>query len=421
MPKLSAVCALGALLAFAASGCAPQLPGAGASAAGSAQDFGKIERGRYLAAVADCAGCHADPGGSGALSGGRPIPTPFGMVLAPNITTDRATGIGAWSDAQFDTAVRLGRTPDGKWLYPAMPFPYYSRMSAADVAAIHAYLNTLPAVRHSVRADQLPFPYDIRFGMRLWDALYFKPGPLPPDPRKSAQWNRGAYLVRGPAHCAACHTPKTHLGGDRPQQPLQGYALDGWFAPDIAGGDQLGLGHWSTADIVAYLQTGHNRFAAASGPMGEEVANSTSQLAPADLQAIAVFLKDEPDQALLARPLDPHEPVMQTGAAIYAQMCSACHRSNGTGVAYLFPDLADSSSVAAANPATILRVLIHGVQSVGTAREPTAPSMPAFGRELTDAQIAAVATYLRNSWGHGAAAVSAAEVRDARRSASGSS
>ncbi len=403
-----------AAAAWLLTACTPHLSPADSRV--SPQAFAQADRGRYLAIAADCAACHADPGGSGALSGGRPIQTPFGTVVASNITPDRATGIGGWSDAQFDTAVRLGRAPADKWLYPAMPYPYYSHMTAGDVLAIHAYLKTLPPVHHEVKEDRLPFPYDIRAGMRLWDAMYFNPGTFHADPKKSADWNRGAYLVNGPGHCAACHTPKSHLGGDSTREPLEGYALQGWFAPDITGGVQLGLGDWSTDDVVAYLQSGHNRVAAASGPMAEEVADSTSRLTAQDLKSIAIFLKDEPDRTYEARALDLHDPAMVTGAAVYADMCSACHARNGTGVPYLIPDLAHSSSVAAQDPASVLRVLVHGGQSVATAREPTGPSMPAFGRQLSDEDIAAVATYIRNSWGHAGPAVAASTVHRVRES-----
>ncbi|MBV8497174.1 MAG: cytochrome c [Gammaproteobacteria bacterium] len=407
-PKASAA-ALGACLLTA---CAPHLRPSDAVVAPGERT--EADWGRYVAVAADCAACHADPGGSGALSGGRPIPTPFGTVLASNITPDRATGIGAWSDAQFDTAVRLGRAPGGKWLYPAMPYPYYSHMKAADVLALRAYLRTLAPVRHEVQENQLPFPFDIRAGMRLWDAMYFTPGTLQADPRKSADWNRGAYLVEGPGHCPACHTPKSRFGGDSRQEPLEGYALRGWFAPDIAGGAQRGLGDWSADDVVAYLQTGHNRFAGATGPMAEEVAWSTSRLSADDLRSIAVFLKDEPDRAVAARAVDAHDPAMVTGSAVYGDLCSACHAPDGTGVPFLIPDLAHSSSVAAPDPSSVLRVLVHGAQSVATAREPTGPAMPAFGRELTDRDIAAVATYIRNSWGHAAPPVTAAAVHEVR-------
>jgi mono/diheme cytochrome c family protein len=296
-----------------------------------------------------------------------------------------------------------------------MPFLYFTRMTQADVLSIRAYLNTLPAVHHEVESNQLPFPFNIRAGMRFWDALYFHPGPYKSDPANSPQWNRGAYLVQGPGHCPACHTPKTRLGGDREGHSLQGYSLQGWFAPDITGSTPLGLGGWSAQDVVAYLKTGHNRFAAASGPMGEEVAQSSSAMTDGDLQAIAAFLKNQPGEAVAGPPLDPRAPPMVAGAAIYQDLCSACHRGDGTGVAYLIPDLAHSSSVASREPTSVLRVVIHGAQSVATEREPTGPSMPAFGWQLTDVQIAAVTTYIRNSWGHAAPAIAAEEVHKARQ------
>ena len=253
--------------------------------------------------------------------------------------------------------------------------------------------------------------------MWLWDAFYFNPGPFKTDSAKSAEWNRGAYLVNGPGHCAACHTPKTHLGGDRDHQTLQGYSVQGWFAPDITDSTTLGIGNWTATDVVAYLKSGHNRFAAASGPMGEEVTNSSSQMTDSDLAAIATFLKNVPGESVATRPLDSHAPVMMAGAAIYQDLCSACHNADGTGVAYLIPSLAGASSVASREPTSILRVVIHGAQSVATAHEPTGPAMPAFGWQLSDAQIAAVATYIRNSWGHAAPAIEASAVQKARKAA----
>lgn len=380
----------------------------------SDQDFAQIEKGRYLTTVADCAACHTSSDSQQQFAGGRPIETPFGKVLAANITPDQQTGIGGWTDSQFDAAVRLGRMPDGSRLYPAMPFPYYTRMTQADVRAIRAYLSTLPPVHHEVRSNQLPFPFSVRASMWLWDSLYFDPGPYKADPGKSAQWNRGAYLVRGPGHCAACHSPKTALGGDRPQQRLQGYTLQGWFAPDITGDTAFGLGNWSVDDVVAYLKTGHNRLAAASGPMGEEVSDSSSKMTDADLHAIAAFLKDVPGPAATSTPLSAQDRQMVAGAAIYGDLCSACHQQDGTGVPYLIPNLARASSVSSREPTSLLRVVIHGAQSVGTAAEPTAPAMPAFGWQLSDEQIAAVTTFVRNSWGHAAPATSAGEVHKAR-------
>ncbi len=380
-----------------------------------AQDFERIERGRYLAVVADCGACHTDPRRNKPFAGGRPIETPFGTLLAPNITPDRETGIGSWTDEQFDAAVRRGEDPAGSRLYPAMPYPYYTRMSREDVRAIRAYLNTVEPVNNPVSSNQLPFPFRIRATMRFWDALYFKPGPFRPDPAKSAAWNRGAYLAEGPAHCAACHTPKTVLGGDKPRQPLQGYAVQGWFAPNITNDTARGLAAWSTADIVDYLKKGHNQFAAASGPMGEEVADSSSMMTDGDLEAIAIYLKDRPGQSAASPPMRSDDPVMEAGAAIYKDICSACHKADGTGVPYLIPSLAVSPAVAATEPTTLLQVVLHGSESVATKEEPTAPAMPAYGWQLSDVQVAAVTTYVRNSWNHRASAVTENEVSHARR------
>src|SRR5580698_3248240 len=178
------------------------------------QEFTEIERGRYLAIMSDCASCHTVPGGK-PFAGGRAIETPFGNIVAPNITPDLETGIGAWSEQAFDDAVRKGVRPNRARLYPAMPYNAYAKMSRDDVRAIRAYLNSVDPVRNAVIANTLPFPFNIRATMRIWDALYFKQGEFKPDPSKSAEWNRGAFLVDGPAHCGACHTPKTFLGGDR--------------------------------------------------------------------------------------------------------------------------------------------------------------------------------------------------------------
>jgi mono/diheme cytochrome c family protein len=377
------------------------------------QDFAQIERGRYLTAAADCAACHDAPGGP-ALSGGRPIETPFGIILAPNITPDPETGIGAWSDADFDAAVRDGKRRDGTLLYPAMPFPNYTKMSHEDILAIRAYLKTLAPVRNAVVANQLPFPFDIRASMRLWDALYFENGEFKPDPAKSAAWNRGAFLVEGPGHCGACHTPKTWLGGDEKSETFQGYQIQGWFAPDITSDERRGLGGWSVDDIVAYLRSGHNRIAAATGPMAEEVALSSSRMTEADLVGIATYLKDQPPRTDAVAPLASNDPQMTAGGAIYRDVCSGCHAIDGKGVPELFPALASSSSVRSDDPTSLIRVILRGARSVATATEPTAPAMPAFGWQLDDEQLASVVTYIRNSWGSSAPAVSADTVRQIR-------
>ena len=390
------------------SGCAT------ARAGPSGQNFPEIERGRYLTAVADCDACHTDPGDRRPFAGGRPIETPFGMVAAANITPDVATGIGNWTDQQFADALRLGRRPDGSRLYPAMPYPYYTKMSPDDVRAIRAYLRTVEPVHHEVDTNLLPFPYDVRAAMHIWDALYFNPGVFEADPTKSAEWNRGAYLVEGPGHCAACHTPKGWLGGDKNKESFQGYSIQRWFAPNITNDVATGIGKWSGQDMVDYLKGGHNRWAAAAGPMAEEVTHSSAKMTDSDLRAIATFLETRPGQPHEVKPLAPNAPIMRAGGAIYTDLCTACHRKDGTGSAFLIPDLAHSGAVASREPTSILRVILEGAQTAATPVEPTGPEMPAYGWQLNDAQIAAVTTYIRNSWGHAAPATTADDVRKAK-------
>lgn len=386
--------------------------GASPSRSAGSQDFAAVERGRYLATAADCASCHTVPGSGHPFAGGRAIETPFGILAAPNITPDRETGIGAWTDDEFDAAVRHGRSRNGARLYPAMPFPYYTRMSRQDVANIRAYLNTVEPVHNAVDVNRLPFPLNLRSAMIAWDELYFTPGDFHPDTSKSKEWNRGAYLVQGPGHCGACHTPKTVLGGDESSKALQGYALQGWTAPDITG-KQGSLRDWSADDIVTYLKTGHNKNAAAAGLMGEVVSLSTSHMTDNDVKAIATYLKDLSGvPATVAS--SPDKDVMATGAAIYEDLCSACHRKDGKGIPNMFPNLSGVATVSAAKPDTVLRVIIQGAQSVSTKKEPTGPAMPAFGWQLDDAQIAAVATYVRSHFGKGAPVVSASEVTKTR-------
>jgi mono/diheme cytochrome c family protein len=393
-----------ALLALGAS--------AGPSQSADPQDFAAVERGRYLANAADCASCHTIPGDAHPFSGGRPIDTPFGVLAAPNITPDRETGIGSWTDDQFDAAVRQGRRRNGARLYPAMLFPYYTRMSREDVNDIRAYLDTIEPVRNAVQVNRLPFPLNLRASMIVWDALYFKPGEFYEDPSNSKEWNRGAYLAQGPAHCGACHTPKTFLGGDKPSDALRGGALQGWTAPDITSG-QGALRDWSADDITEYLETGHNRNTAAAGLMGEVVDLSTSKMTAEDVRAIAIYLKDVAGQAL-ENNTSADKDVVTAGAAIYQDLCSACHASDGKGSPNLFPNLSEAATVSASDPATVLRVILQGAQSVATDHEPTGPAMPSFGWQLNDAQVAAIATYVRDQFGNKASPVGESDVRKAR-------
>jgi mono/diheme cytochrome c family protein len=375
------------------------------------QDHSLIEHGRYLATLADCTACHTRPDGGQPFAGGRPIETPFGIIVSANITPDPETGIGNWTDEQFDKAVRHGIRADGRRLYPAMPFTFYAKMSRDDVKAIRAYLATIPPVRNPVVSDQLPFPFDIRMSMIAWDTLFFRDGEFKPDSNKSPEWNRGAYLVAGPGHCGACHTPKNFLGADKRSQALQGGQVQGWFAPDITNDEVHGLGSMSVNDIVTLLKTGHNRLATVTGPMAEEVENASTHFKDDDLKAIASYLKSLPgDGGSKEKPLDQSDARMVAGKAIFHDTCAACHGLDGEGVANLFPALAEAPTVRSKDPTSAIRVILRGARSVGTKAEPTAPAMPSFGWQLRDDQIAAVATYIRNSWGKAATPVSADDV-----------
>lgn len=377
------------------------------------QSSDAIARGRYIATAGDCAACHTAPGGA-PYAGGLAVPTPFGTIVSTNITPDRETGIGAWTNAQFARAVRHGIAPGGRHLYPAMPYPAYTIMTDKDIADLRAYLATIQPVHNKVVANQLPFPFSIRAGMIAWNLLEFSAHPFRPDPAKSAEWNRGAYLVQGLGHCGTCHTAKSMLGGDE-GPAFGGAAITGWYAPPLNGDKRAGLGAWSVDDIVAYLGTGWGGGQVAAGPMAEVVQDSTSHMTTADLRAIATYLKDLPaPPAPAPAPLATSTPAMRDGARLYDLSCSACHGAAGKGIAGLFPTLSGSAVVQAHNPAMLLDVVLNGGRGAATGTAPTGPAMPAFGWQLSNQQIAAILTFIRNSWGNAAAEVSPDAVAGAR-------
>jgi mono/diheme cytochrome c family protein len=399
-----------------ATACLLVLLGASAGhAAADQQAFDAIERGHYLAIAGDCAPCHTAPGGN-PYAGGRTIETPFGTLVSSNITPDRETGIGAWTDDEFVNSMQEGTGRGGRRLYPAMPYTYYTGVTREDALAIRAYLTTLDPVRNEVISNQLPFPFNIRASLAVWNALFFKHGAFEPVAGKSGQWNRGAYLVEGLGHCGACHTAKNVLGADKTSRALRGGELQGWYAPNLTDDPRIGLGSWSVDDVVAYLKTGHNNISAASGPMSEVVVASTSHMTDADLRAMAVYLKDHPPQGGGSRePVSEQDRVMRAGQAVYLDNCAACHSAAGTGIPQLFSALKDNPSVLADDPISVIRVVLQGAQSVATDSAPTGSSMPAHGWKLSDEQVAAVVTYIRNSWGNAASVVSASDVKSARR------
>lgn len=391
---------------------------AGSAAADSAS-YVEVARGRALATAGDCVTCHTASEGA-PFAGGLALQTPFGAIMTPNITPDNATGIGHWLADDFARAMHEGRRPDGTHLYPAFPYPYFTKVTRPDLDAIYAYLRTLPPVTNSVNRSTLPFPFNIRLSASAWNTLFFRPGTFVPERKQSAEFNRGAYLIEGVGHCGACHTPSNAFGASKAGKQLEGNQIDNWTAPNITNHMHVGLGEWSIDDIVQYLKTGQTATTLASGPMKDLIENSTSKMPDADLRAMAVYLKERGTAGSPPRrALPASDPRMQVGEAIYVDTCSACHASNGRGVEHIFPKLAGGAMAMQDDPASLIRVVIAGGRAAATDERPTAPAMPALGFRLNDAQVAAVVTYVRNSWDNAASPVTADTVKSLRERITG--
>jgi len=372
-----------------------------------------IARGKALVEAGDCASCHtADP--AKPFAGGKRIDTPFGAIYSPNLTPDKDTGIGAWSDQDFHRALREGISPRGSRYYPAFPYPYFTKMTRDDIQAIRAYLATQTPVRNSAPPPALRWPLNYRVVMRGWDWLFFKPGILVPDQQKSPEWNRGRYLVEGPGHCGACHTPKNVFGADRQSRALGGGLVGDQFAPRLDQAPRSGLKSWSADDIAEYLQSGRNGRSHANGLMAEVVLNSTSLMGDADVQAIATYLKALPPGEREPNVLPPPEAQMADGQKVYRGACVACHEVDGSGAPKIYPPLPGNANLQSAIAASTLRIILDGAHTLTTPRAPNPGSMPAYADKLSDQEIADVTTYIRNSWGNSASAVTAAQVAKAR-------
>ncbi|MDV5141468.1 cytochrome c [Chimaeribacter arupi] len=389
---------------------------AGNSEAAGDGSFETVDKGRYLAVLGDCAACHTAKADQ-PYAGGVPIETPFGRLVGANITPDRETGIGTWTFEEFDRAMSEGIGKGGVHLYGAMPFTAFTRVTREDNRALWAYLQTLQPIHSDVKTNQLPFPFNQRASLIGWNWLNFDKGEYRPRLDKSAQWNRGAYLVEGLGHCGTCHTPKNLIGGDKTSQTLQGAVVQEWMAPDITPDPHTGIGRWTEQELMDYLKTGANRYDIASGPMAEEVDHSSRHWTEEDLRAVAVYLKQSglsSHTATVPAPLKPDDARMVAGRAVYADRCSACHTPDGQGIPGLFPRLADAPLVNSVNATSMIRVVLAGSRAGATTAVPTAPSMPSFDRYLSDQDIANVLTYVRNSWNNAAAPVAPDDVRDLR-------
>jgi mono/diheme cytochrome c family protein len=421
---LTALVALAALLALIGvaltllhPGMLPQRSGAAVPRSAATQI---IERGEYLARAGDCVACHTEPTGR-PFAGGRAMPTPFGNLYVPNITPDDETGIGRWSADDFYRMMHTGISRDGTLLYPAMPFASYTKVTRADSDAIFAYLMSVPPVRQANRPHELRFPFNNRDLLIGWRTLYFKEGEYRPDPKRSAQWNRGAYLVQGLGHCSMCHTAINALGGSSESRAFEGGMIpnQNWYAPSLTSNREAGLGDWSIADIVDLMQAGASHRGAVYGPMAEVVYNSLQYLSDEDAEAMAVYLKDlperdaEPPPTSQARLVNP--AVMERGRAVYEKQCAVCHGDEGRGRTPQYPPLAGNASITMSSPVNSIRMVLNGGYAPGTRRNPRPYGMPPFSHILNDEDVAAVVTYIRVAWGNSGTPVQPAQANELRR------
>lgn len=401
--------------------------GAG-SASGQALDA-TASAGKRLAVAADCVACHTAPGGQ-PFAGGYPLSSPMGVIYSTNITPSKTAGIGGYTAEQFARAVRDGVTPDGTHLYPAMPYTSYAKMTDADVADLYQYfMHEVQPVDATTQKTNLDFPFNIRASMLGWNALFHSQKRFTPDPAKSAQVNRGDYLVNALAHCDTCHTPRNVLMAADNSKPLAGGALGSWYAPNITSDKISGIGAWSSDELVAYLRTGHvEGKAQAAGPMAEAVEHSLQHLDDVDLKAIAAYLlQTQPINTGEAKArhefgqassdeltLRGGKPQDNPGWHIFSGTCANCHQANGQGTRE-YPSLFHNTATSRSD--NLIAAIVYGVHREV---DGVAIDMPAFGPDalftdrLNDQQIADVSNYVLSRYGNDALTVTAADVAQVR-------
>ncbi len=389
-----------------------------------------VEKTSYVARLADCVACHSMPG-QAPFSGGLAMGSPLGVIYSTNITPDKDTGIGNYSLADFDRAVRHGIAKDGHQLYPAMPYPSYAKLTDDDVKQLYDYFmfQVAPA-KADDKPSEIPSPLNIRWPLAYWNAV-FKPASTPyqDDTSKDADWNRGAYIVETLGHCGACHTPRgpafnevamSSASGDF----LSGAYLDAWHASNLRQDDRTGLGRWSEQDIVDFLKTGRNAHATVFGSMLDAFNNSTQFFSDDDIKSVAKYLKSLPPMKNETPYQDDGKTVAALtggdlsarGAALYMKQCSNCHGVDGKGRATLQPPLAGNPSVNEADASSVINIMLNGAGRMVVNGVPDSYRMTPFRVLLRDDQIADIATFVRQSWGNTAPAVSAADVAKLRTS-----
>jgi len=381
-----------------------------------------IERGRYLAQAADCMACHTSQGGKD-FAGGLAIRLPFGALYSTNITPDKETGIGNYSDQDFLNAVHRGIRRDGARLYPAMPFTSYTYMTDADALAIKAYLFSLPAVRAAASADTLMFPFNQRWATSVWSALFNANTRFEPDTSQSPEWNRGAYLAEALAHCGECHTPRNLAFALNNRRKFAGAVTAGWRAFNISSDKTTGIGAWRDDDVASYLSIGHaDGHGTASGPMGEAVDHSFSQLAPEDIRAVVTYLRSVPAIASpdLPATLAPPAPASHKqgggtadprGKMVFEGACVSCHGWTGESSISPFATLTGAWAVNDPSATNVAQIVISGTRRL---TPEGAVAMPAFGNAYSDEEIADVANYITARFGSKGSQLTAKDVAELR-------
>ena len=410
---LTFAAAIAALLLLAAVIAWPReqlIPSRSPSA--SAATPSNIARGAYLARAGDCMACHTARGGA-AYAGGRALDTPFGRLLAPNITPDQETGIGAWSADDFWLALHNGRARDGRLLYPAFPYTNYTKVTRDDADALYAFLRTVPPQRRASEPHSLRFPYNQQLMLAGWRLLYFKPQVFEADRRQDAQWNRGAYLVEGLGHCSACHSTRNRFGAT--EEGLKGGLIPmlGWYAPSLTSDAEAGLGSWEVPHIAQLLQTGASPRATVFGPMAEVVQQSLQHLSGEDVTAMAVYLKKLPATPYEAPELPDGpqvERLLARGKKLYEAHCVDCHGADGKGLPPAYPPLDGNRAITMAESVNAVRIVLNGGFAPGTKGNPRPYGMPPFGHAMKDDEVAAVVSYIRAAWGNRAPPVTSDEV-----------
>ncbi|MEN5364873.1 cytochrome c [Stenotrophomonas sp. TWI273] len=382
-----------------------------------------VERGRYLSVAADCVACHTSPKQGKPYAGGYAIASPLGEIWASNITPSTSHGIGNYTEADFAKAVREGVRKDGARLYPAMPYTSYAKLTDEDIHALYVYfMQAVAPVDEEARTTELPFPFSVRSSMAVWNLLFLDKTPFKPDPAQSAQWNRGAYLVEGLAHCSSCHSPRGLMMQEVGGKAFAGGSLGDWYAPNITSHPISGIGGWTDDELAQYLKTGRAEGKGqAGGGMAEAVTNSLSKLRDEDISAIVTYLRTVPavadkdaTRAAFAwgdAATAPGEPAIRgtdapiaSGAVLYSGLCASCHGSRGEGSndGY-YPSLVHNSTVGMVRPQNLVATIIGGIDRQVDGEHVLMPhfSEGSYVQALSDADIAAVATYVRTTFGPG--------------------